>query len=290
MIELKKSNILIVMTAAMAFWGANWTCAKILEPLLPVHVLVFYRFFFAALGFLPIIFFQGISFKIPKKAIPIMVLCSAMMGVYQYLFFKGLHVGLAGAGGVLVTTLNPVMTFALMAILKKKWLSHREWLGSGLGLISTLCFLKLWALDFTGLFDSGNLFFLGAAFSWAILTILSQNVGISSLLYNFYAFGLVAPLFLIGHPLKDLGLVLTMNWVFWVNMGFIVIFGTIFSTTFYFMVAQTHGAKKAASYIFLVPVMAMATSMVVLKESPSIATIMGGCFALTGVYVLNRQS
>ena len=278
------------MGVAMTFWGGNWACAKMLEPLMGTSSLVFYRFFFAALGFLPLILYKKISFRLTKKEMGIMALCSVLMGIYQVIFFIGLHEGLPGAGGVLVTTMSPLITFALMAIIKRKGLEKKEWMGIGLGGLSAVFFLKLWTLNTQTLFDAGNSYFLIAALTWSVLTIVSQRLKISSLLYNFYAFGLVTPFLVIGTPIHELLSVCHQGLNFWIPMGFIVICGTVFSTTLYFFVTKTSGAKVAASYIFLVPTSAMIFAVLLLHEKPTWQTIVGGLLALAGVYILNSSS
>jgi len=283
-----KARLTILMAIAMAFWGGNWVAGKIIEPMMPVRILVFYRFFFASLGFLPILLVTKTSFRLSKKNTGLMIICSVLMGVYQYLFFKGLHVGFAGAGGVLVTTLNPIVTFFLMALLKQKWLSKREWLGLGLGASSAVFFLQLWTLNLSHMLDSGNAYFLAASLTWSLLTIVSQYTTMSSVLYNFYAFAIVSPIFLIGAAKHDVLSVFHQSPLFWLNMGFIVIFGTVFSTTMYFYITQKQGAKAASSYIFLVPAMAMCFSFIFLNERPTWPTLIGGALALSGVYILNR--
>jgi drug/metabolite transporter (DMT)-like permease len=257
---------------------------------MPVKILVFYRFFFAALGFLPILLYKRTSFRLSKKNAGLMLVCSLIMGLYQYLFFKGLHVGLAGAGGVLVTTLSPLITFFCMALIKQKGLRLKEWVGLGLGVSSAVFFLQVWTLNMTHILDSGNGYFLAAALSWSLLTIVSQHTTMSSLLYNFYAFAIVSPLFIFGQSLHDIAMIFHQGSLFWLNMGFIVCCGTLFSTTMYFYITQKHGAKEASSYIFLVPTMALLFSFIFLHEKPSIWTVIGGGLALAGVYVLNQKN
>ncbi len=50
-----------------------------------------------------------------------LLMASLLIAVYTYLFFKGLTMGKAGAGGVLVTVLNPIITYAVtLAIARRK--------------------------------------------------------------------------------------------------------------------------------------------------------------------------
>ena len=284
----RKNNLTFLMIIAMIFWGGNWVSAKLIEPTMPVNIVVFYRFFFAGLGFLPLLFFRKISFRLTPKQCGMMGLCSLLMGTYQLFFFKGLHEGFAGAGGVLVTTLNPLFTFFLMAIIKRKSLQSREWIGLSLGIASAVFFLQLWSLNSHVIFDSGNIYFLTAACIWSVLTMISQTITVNTLLYTFYAFTLVSPLFLIGAKRSDILSILHQSPIFWLNLGLIVVFGTVFSTTMYFYVTQKLGAKIASSYIFLVPSSAILFAWIFLHEIPTFPTLIGGALALSAVYALNK--
>ena len=66
------------------------------------------------------------------------------MTSYNYFYFKGTQVGLAGAGGVLVTTLNPINTAILAAILYKIRLYKKDIYGMILGLIGGGLIIEIW--------------------------------------------------------------------------------------------------------------------------------------------------
>jgi drug/metabolite transporter (DMT)-like permease len=285
---LSQTGYKILMVFAMFFWAANWTTAKLVSGMMPAQTLIFYRFFLSIFAFLPLLFLKKISLKLSAKQAIVVGLSSLAMGLYQWFFFKGLYLGAAGNGGVIVTSLNPLFTFCIAAMLRKKALSKKEVIGLTLGLLGAVFFLELWHVDSAALMHSGTVYFIAAALLWSFLSIIGQFSTVPPLAYTFYAFAAVTPLFLIGTSYADLALIGNMGLSFWLNMGFIVIFGTVFSTTSFFYATQRLGAKSAASFLFLVPVMAVIIAAIVLGEALTWPTAVGGTLALLGVYILNK--
>ena len=150
---LKNQKYFLWMALAMVFWGANWTAAKMISTAAPIQVLVFYRFLFSALALAPVVIYNRLSFRIPQNIWPVLILSSFLMGAYQWFYFEGVHLGLAGIGGVLVTTLNPLFTFAIESIINRKALEIREMIGLGFGVISAIFFCSFGNLTGSNLWD-----------------------------------------------------------------------------------------------------------------------------------------
>ena len=286
----KNHKYFLWMTLAMIFWGANWTGAKIISTYAPIQVLVFYRFLLSALAVVPIILYKRLSFKLPPDIWPIVIFSSVLMGLYQWFYFEGVHLGLAGVGGVLVTTLNPLMTFAIEAVIKRKVLEKRELIGLGLGVISAVFFLQLWQFDLAQFWGSGTAYFFLAALTWSMLSIIGQHIKLSPIVYTFYVALLIAPVLLIGSDAHAVFSVFDFGATFWFWMIFLSTLGYGFATTLFFLANQKLGAKTASSFLFLVPTSALLVAFFVLNEPLSIPTIIGGIFALTGVAVLNFKA
>lgn len=271
---------------SMFLWGANWTAGKLISTNMSPNLLVFFRFVFTSLFFIPILLFTKQNMKMTKKSWIFMAISSALMGLYQYLFFKGLETGLAGEGGILVTTLNPIFTFVLSALLMRKQLNKFEYLGLFLGLGSGVFFLKLWAFDLVALSKGGTFEFLLASFIWALVTILRPYIHTKSLPYTFYLFLLITPFMAMGSSVADLSAIFTQNSLFYICLIQIAFLGTIVSSTGFFYITQKRGAKSSSAFIFLVPFFAVLISYFVLGELLSLTTILGGLLAILGMLVL----
>jgi len=276
------------LVLAMIAWGLNWISAKVIVDAIPANVIVFYRFSLTAILFIPLIKFKRLSLKIPFNMLGWVVITSVIMGLYQAFFFMGLTTGLAGEGGVFVTTLNPIITFLVMTFIDKKPLKKLEIGGLILGLFSMVFFLQLWHFNVAHFLSSGSLAFIGAAVTWSALTITSQKIKLHPIVVTFYTFALMAPFSIIGHT-QYIYTSVSFGPVFWMNIVYLALFGTIFSTTIYLSSAAKLGPKKASSYIFVVPVSAALFAFFILNEPLGWASIVGGVLALSGVTLLNRR-
>jgi drug/metabolite transporter (DMT)-like permease len=278
----------VLVLIGMFFWGANWTSAKVIASILPAPQLVLYRYTFVTLFFLPLLWIKKVSFKIEKKSALLLLISSICMGLYQYLFFQGLKTGLAGSAGILVTTINPIITWVLVSLITKKKLSKKEMLGLFIGGSSAFFFLRIWEFDSQTLLVSGTAHFLAASFFWAFVTVLREYIRVPSLLYTFYLFLPITISLLLILPFPESLVGFGLGKIFWGNMIYLASFGTLYSTSIFFYFTQKNGAKLSSSFIFTVPVFAGLVAMVVLKESLSFSTIVGGVLASISVFLLNK--
>jgi len=275
----------------MFMWGLSWPSGKVAAAYgSPVNI-VFIRYAVVFISFLPLFLFAKAPLLITRKGLPALLLAGLLLAFYTYLFFYGLKHGLAGAGGVLVTTMNPIMAYGIGLVLNKKMPSRNEAIGLLIGLLAGATLLKVWG-NADELFASGNLYFLLAAFTWAVLsrvTSKASNYG-SSISFTLWMYLATV---LIMLPLVDYnGLLETFaiaDGYFWWNIVFSATIATAVSTTFYFYATTTLGAEKASSFIFLVPVSAALSSWFFLGEALLPHTIIGGILGIVAVYMINRK-
>jgi drug/metabolite transporter (DMT)-like permease len=288
----KNVMFLILMVLAMLSWGGSWTSGKLIANSTVPEVLIFWRFLATFLSFIPLVVILKVPLKLDKKGIALVFGAAILLVAYNKLFFQGLRTGLAGGGGVLVTTINPLFTFLFVSLLFRKKIKSRELLGLLLGVGGGLILLQVWSLSADKLMMSGNLLFLAASAVWAILSITSQksNAMMSTFAYSFYVYGLSA---LIGLPLAIPYHVFDISGFglpFWLNILYLSVIVTTFGTTAYFFAAGSLGASRASSFIFLVPTSALFFSSILLHEKPGLTTVIGGVMALAAVYIINRRA
>lgn len=276
----------------MISWGFAWPSAKLIVKTQHPNVIIFWRFLATALSLLPVVFWKKGFFRLPNYKVLFQITIGGVLyTIYNQFFLLGLKNGLAGAGGVLVTTMNPIFTYVFVHSFQKKLPSAREGIGLLLGLFGGCILLRLWELDLDSLFRSGNIFFLLCAFSWALLSINSHRTGqtISPLVYSFYVFaiGTILDLFLaFPYGVEN---ALNSGSYFWFHIFYLSVIATTFGTTVYFFASTQLGSKVASSFIFLVPVTALLGSWIFLDESPNITTMIGGTSAVLAVFLLNRN-
>ena len=277
---------------AMVTWGLSWTNAKIVGMYGDAPLMTFWRFVFATLSFAPIVYFTKSSFSINGKSLRFIALNALFMTSYNYFYFRGTQVGLAGAGGVLVTTLNPINTAILAAILFNIPLYRKDIAGMIIGFIGGGMIMNIWNMDMDLFLQSGNTHFLLASLSWAAVTLItSRSKDVMPFIpYSFWCFGIASLLSLLLAFDQPLLSIFQFDWVFWLNMMLLAVGAMAFGTTIYFLASRQLGPQKASSFIFTVPVTAMLFAMIFLNEELTITIAIGSILAMFAVYLINKKS
>jgi drug/metabolite transporter (DMT)-like permease len=289
--ERNNQLFLLGMILSMICWGFSWTAGKIMGGYGDPLTISFFRFAVTFLSLFFILLFIKTPFTINRKGMVDLIIASMLMSVYTFLFFKGLLTGKAGAGGVLVTVLNPVVSYGIMLIMARRKPTRSESIGLLLGLVAGVILLKL-ITEADKIFSAGNIYFLLAAFSWAILSIFTARASRygSSVTFSFYLYGVCTFLmFMCAGWESTQATFLKADAVFWGNLFFSATITTSLATTLYFVATARLGASKASSFIFLVPFSAALGSWIFLDEIPQLHTITGGLLGIGAVYVLNRK-
>lgn len=286
-----KNILLIGMLISMFLWGLSWPSAKVLSNYAHPINLSIYRYLIVILTLIPVFLYFKIPFKINPKAIPFFVTAGLLLAGYSYLLFKGLKIGTSGAGGVFVTTLNPISAYLIGIILSQKRPLKRETTGLILGLIAGCVLLKVWE-NADLLQTGGNLIFLLAAFMWASMSHLTaryKNFG-SPLTFTFWMYVVTLIALLPFMDIADFEHSLQIRDVyFWGNIIFVGAIVTSLASTTYFYATSKLGSEKASSFVFLVPSSAAISSWFLLGEQLLWHTIVGGAIGILAVYLLNRK-
>ena len=289
---VKKNSRLILtvlMVISMVVWGGSWVSAKLMAGRLTPEVLSFWRFFMSFVSFVPMLVLLRKPFTVSRAGALYSVLGAIFISTYMYFFFRGLEHGLAGAAGVLVTSMMPFMTLLFMMILFRKKASGRDIAGLVLGMAGAAVLLQVWNFNAHDLFQSGNLLFVLCSALWALVTICSQRAAatISPYFFSFLTYGIATLFFLPSAFRQGISVVFHEDVLFWVNLIFLAIISTNFATTVYFVAAERLGSYRTSSFVFLVPASAMLLSWIFLGEVPQPSTIVGGTIAISAVYLIN---
>jgi len=275
----------------MVFWGLSWPSNKILKSFGDPFTLGFIRYALVILSLFPLLLFMKVKFRISKLGVLFVVISGLLMSVYNYTFLQGLEKGNSGAGGILVTTLNPIMAYSLGLLLAWRKPKTNESIGILLGTIAGVVLLQLWN-NLNILSDIGNALFLASALLWSIMSKFSsrsKEFG-NPLAFTWWMY--VVTLMAIT-PFVDFTSVNTLihstDFRFWGNLLFGSVIVTSFATTMYFYATSQIGAERASSFIFTVPLCAGLSSYFILGEQLKWYTIVGGLLGIAAVYVLNKK-
>ena len=288
----QEKKFTLLMIFAMITWGYSWVGAKILGPYGHVTVKIFLRFFLASIALIPILVKCQVTFKINTKGFFFVLWNAVSLCSYNYFYFQSTHIGLAGAGGVLVTTLNPILTSLFVyLILDKKTAKLKDIIGLIIGLIGGSIIMRIWKMDTNLMIQSGNLYYILASCSWVSVTIASQKAKdqIHFLAYSFWSFLIASLVTLPFCKIENVIQITNYDYIFWINMILLSIVVMSFANTMYFFASSKIGAIEASSYIFVVPLTAIIFSKIILNEQIIPTTILGGMLSISAIYLINKK-
>jgi drug/metabolite transporter (DMT)-like permease len=280
---------LLGMVLSMTCWGFSWTSGKILSVYADPLTISFFRFAMTFISLILILMFARIPMNIRKAGLLDLFMAATFISLYTYLFFKGLTVGMAGAGGILVTVLNPIISYIVMLFIARRKPTTIEFWGLSLGVLAGVILLRLFS-DASALWSAGNIYFLLASFSWAALSFVTARASRygSPVAFSCWTYAVSTVLmFVLSDPSASVELLGKTDAIFWGNMFFSSSITTAGATTFFFVATSKLGAGKASTFIFLVPFSAALGSWIFLNEVPQLHSILGGILGIAAVYILN---
>ncbi len=282
------------MLASMVIWGGTWPAGKVAAVATPPERIVFWRFVLTAAALAPALAMRSLNrspvtpFALSRRSWLFVAAAAVSLVGYNELFLWGVRLGLASAGGIVVPTLSPVVTFLVMAAAGRRRPGPLAVLGVLLGLAGGAVILRVWQLDLGDLGRSGNLFFLAAALVWTSVTICSQRAqegaGFIPVSLAIYA---IAAACALPVALATGGVRPPATASFWLLVTYLAVAATSFATTVYFFASSRLGSARASSFMFVVPLGAVLLSWLFLAERPDVLTLAGGVLSIGAVYLVN---
>lgn len=284
-----KNLFFVLLFIAMLAWGGSWVNVKILGHYISAYEMIFLRFGITAITMVPIIIGLKHSFKIDLKSFGLVVLVALALIFYNKYYYLGTKFGTASLGGAMVTTMIPILTFVLLALMGVKKVSSKDLFALGLGAVGVLTMLHIWTFDLAHILLIQNLYFIIAAFLWAILTIISsKSTKISPIVFTFYMYIMSVVLdwvFFVDISVMPFA---TFDGIFWINMLLISLAASTFANTIFFLGIEKLGAAEVSSFVFLVPFSAIGLSALFLDEKVDLFIILGTVLTLFAVKMLNN--
>lgn len=277
------------MAIAMFSWAVAWTNAKIVNEYLSFHNLIFLRFLIGSISIYPLIYNKNNINVLNLKNLKFIIPASIIFYIYNLFFFMGTHYGYAGKGAVLVTTLNPIITFIIMSAIQKG-INKKEIIGILLGILGGLFIIDVFNEGFSNIFHINNIFFLICAFTWGINTVIT-NYGQKDI--NPFQFIFFCYLFttIISLPFSNLMIIdfLKLDYRFYFNFLIVSLGAMSFGTSVYLYATPKLGPIKASAFIFSVPFIALGTANIFLGEPITQNVVIGGIISLIAIYIINKE-
>ena len=287
--NLTTKHYTILLTLAMFLWGVGWSALKILTVELDADVIIFWRFFFMSLAFIPILYLLKKPLSLSKKSLLFVGASSVLNIAFMVFSFFGIKYGYAGGGSVIITTLTPLVTFLVGVLFFGTKLSSKEYFGLFLGLVGGAVMLQL--NDLALFMQPQNLYFLLCALSWAGVTLLAQHSKehIHPIHYSFYI-SVVATVVTFFYGYGDgLMLVFEQDSRFWIALIYLAVLGQTIATTIFFMASGVLGSEKTSAFMFLVPLFALISAYFVLDEEILLHIVVGGLFSIVAILFINYK-
>ncbi|MDD3342751.1 MAG: DMT family transporter [Sulfurospirillaceae bacterium] len=284
-----KNLFFFLLFISMVAWGGSWVNVKIISNYVNAYEMVLMRFLITVVTMVPMIMVLKKSFKIDAKSFGLAIVSALVMIAYMNYYFLGTKFGTASLGGAMVTTLIPINTFILMAILQSKRISKKDTFALTLGAVGVLTMLHVWSLDAKHIFVIHNLYFLVGSLLWAVMTIVSSKATkVSPIIFSFYMY--VVMIVLVWIFAIDTREMVSHSYdtSFWVNMLCMSILSTAFANTIFFLGIERLGAAEVSSFIFLVPFSAIILSAIFLDEKVDLFIVFGTILTLWAVKLLNN--
>ncbi len=151
-----------------------------------------------------------------------------------------------------------------------------------------------WRL-FTGGIGAGEWLLIGCIASWVGYTLIARALlsGIDSLaataITSVFGTALLWVVALaVDGPAVASSSLTSLSAPGWLSMVFLAVGSTVLAYVWYFRGVAVLGAGTAASYISLVPVFGVASSVLVLGETLDASLLAGGALAVAGVVLTNK--
>ena len=287
---MKNNKLHLMMSLAMFSWTIAWTNAKIVNEYLSFYNLIFLRFSIGFISLYPFIMKKNNLEVLTIKNMKYLIPASLFFFIYNISFFMGTHYGYAGKGAVLVTTLNPIITFIIMSIIYKK-INRKDIIGIFIGLLGGFIIIDIYNEGFYNIFNQSNIFFIVCAFTWGINTVIT-NYGqkdMDSYQFIFFCYLFTAILTI---PFIDIDnmLIAKLDVRFYLNFLIVSVGAMSFGTSVYMYATPKLGPIKASVFIFSVPFIALITAYIFLNEQITLNIIIGGLLSLVAIYLVNRKS
>lgn len=290
----------IYMFIAMTLWAGSWVSGKLISTGELHFQFIFWRFLITIIAYIIIHIISTkkvdryknlrMIIKTPTLIVLIIIAAIGLLG-YNIMFILGLRSGLAGKGGVIVTSLNPLIGFILGTLIYRNKFPLKSWIGILLGLVGGFILIEPWRYSLAQLIDGGNLIFVAAATLWATVTFLAHKIQKDISLWEFNIFIYIIAFFLTIPFIWNTDIFNLHQYSpgFWINTIYLAIFAGTIAGGMYFHASKVIGSAKAGSFTFIVPGMALLFSYLFLNEIPQISTIIGGGLAIGAVYIINMK-
>lgn len=279
-------------------WGASWPAGRVLAQSMPAFTASAWRFSIASLLLLAWLRWRAGAWPRYSRRQWAGLVAAGAVGVFAYSSFFMLALQRVEASrAAVVVTINPVFTTLLAAWWFKERFNAAVALGLALAVLGAATVMTQgapWKL-LAGEVGTGEWLLLGCIATWTSYSLMGKRLmaGIDALAATAVtavvgcAMMWAAALAIEGAPTVRNAIVeLTPRG--WAALLYMAVGATVLAYAWFYRGIAELGAGVASSYISLVPVFGVASSVLLLGEPLDASLLVGGALALGGVLLANR--
>jgi len=286
------------LVGMVLLWGVSWPAARVVAQAMPPLAASAWRFSLAVALLLGWLRWRLGGWPQLSRRQWLGLVAAGAIGVFAYsIFFMLALQRVEASRAAVVVTINPVFTTLLAAW----WFKERfnRWVAVGLGLAVVGAATVLtkgapWKV-LAGDIGSGEWLLLGCVASWVAYSLLGRRLmaGIDSLTATTVSASVgclllwAAAFAFEGRP-RVLGALSGLSGTAWLSLVFLAIGATVLAYAWFNRGIEMLGAGVASSYISLVPVVGVSSSVLLLGERLDASLLVGGVLAIAGVVMANR--
>jgi len=293
--ETKKKSLVychLSLLLVIIFWGSSFASIKVILPQVPANTLALFRFIIASVA-LGIFFVVTKQPRPQKKHLPGMIF-SGLSGIAVFNVLQNQGLRYAGAtDSAILIAMSPVFIALLSWLVLKEKISRLQILGifiafSGSVIIATNGSVENGVYDKLRLF--GDLLVVLSSFVWAIFSIhlkkLLKHYPPTTIMTYSTIFGTI---FLIPFSIMEFPVDITsVNWAGWLNILYLGLLASALGNLIWNAALDKISPVTAGAYLYLSPVVSAVVAFVLLHETPTIYTIVGGIIILFGTYLASK--
>ncbi|OHB75628.1 MAG: hypothetical protein A2Z25_13955 [Planctomycetes bacterium RBG_16_55_9] len=288
-----KIYIKLVLTAL--FWGGTFVAGKMAAQNVGPFSIGFLRFAMASA--LLLLLTWKIEGRLPrlKKSQILHVVLLGMIGIalYNVMFYKGLKIIEASRAALIVATC-PIFITICSALLLKEKITAIQGAGIVVSVFGAIIVISKGKINHVleGGLGWGELYIFCCVLSWVIYSLIGKTVmkSLSPLASVTYS-SVIGTVFLLI-PACFEGLIRNVpnhSATDWVCISYLGIFGTVIGFVWYYQGVEYLGPTKAGLFINFVPIFAILSAFLILREPITLSLAVGGVLVLSGVYLTNRR-
>jgi drug/metabolite transporter (DMT)-like permease len=290
-----RTLVLSKMTLVALFWGGTYITGHIAAGEMSAPSAALWRFVIAVAALYTMCLMQ--HERLPRLSARqwVAVICLGLCGVaaYNLLFMYGLQSVPASRASLIIALCPAATMFGAVLVLGDR-LTWTKLLGTALALIGVAIELSggnPLALLAQGV-GRGEVALFGCVILWAIYTLLSKRTlaDLSPLVATTYAaLAGTAMLALVAFARGELAFPHAST-AAWLSLAYMGVFGTALAYVWYLEGVGALGPARAAIFVNLVPVAAIALGVMLLGERITTPMVVGAGLVVVGIWLINRQA